>query len=67
MWVSVFLIGIACQALWTPVAVTGACEKECSPEFGGSCGCSSATNRERKAEGGDREDVNEARQFKVRI
>ena len=56
MWVSsgtaVFLIGIACQALWT---VTGADEEECS-----SC----SANRERKA-GDGREDVNEARQFKV--
>ena len=63
MWVpgaSVFLIGIVCQTLCSSI-VSGADEK-CSPESG-SCGCSSAINRERKTE--DREDVNEARQFKV--
>ena len=64
MWVSVesvFLIGIVCQTLCSS-AVSGADEK-CSSESD-SCGCSSAINRERKTED-DREDVNEARQFKV--
>ena len=63
MWVSresVFLIAIVCQTLCSS-SVSGEDEK-CSSESE-SCGCSSAINRERKTE--DREDVNEARQFKV--
>ena len=63
MWVSresVFLIAIVCQTLCSS-SVFGEDEK-CSSESE-SCGCSSAINRERKTE--DREDVNEARQFKV--
>lgn len=65
MWVSgasVFLIGIVCQTLCFST-VSGADEKCSSESESGSCGCSSAINRERKTE--DREDVNEAKQFKV--
>ena len=63
MWVSrksVFLIGIVCQTILSSTALGE--EEKCSSESD-SCGCSSAINRDRSNE--DREDVNEARQFKV--